>query len=274
MKSSNKLLISDFDGTLLRSDGTISESVKNKIVEFKNAGGIFAIATGRLPEGIVKKAKSLGLCGPVATCHGSVILDIETKKVLFEKPMINKQAIKVCQAMEALNLHIHVYDLNHFYSNMRDEALDWYEQAVGTKAIVIDDMPMSVYLKKTQMPCYKVLAMVKAEDLQTVYNYMVDQKIENCTVSSGGSNLVEIFSDSCSKGTALEFLADYYHIPLKNTIAVGDNLNDIDMIEKAGLGIAVANANPSLKEKAFACLYSNNQDAIAHIIDEFGYTKD
>ena len=42
MKSSSKLLISDFDGTLLRSDGTISESVKNKIVEFKNAGGIFA----------------------------------------------------------------------------------------------------------------------------------------------------------------------------------------------------------------------------------------
>ena len=72
----------------------------------------------------------------------------------------------------------------------------------------------------------------------------------------------------------MEFLANYYGVPLEKTIAVGDQWNDLPMIEKAGLGIAVQNADQKLKERAVVCSLTNEQGAIAEVIEKYGYTED
>ena len=86
--------------------------------------------------------------------------------------------------------------------------------------------------------------------------------------------LVEVINSQYSKGTAVVFLADYYGVPLEKVIAVGDQINDTPMIERAGLGIAVKNAETALKEKAdYVCEYTNEEGAIAEIIEKFGFCQ-
>jgi hydroxymethylpyrimidine pyrophosphatase-like HAD family hydrolase len=72
----------------------------------------------------------------------------------------------------------------------------------------------------------------------------------------------------------VEFLAKQYNIPLEKTVGVGDQLNDLPMIQKAGLGIAVKNAAPELKKEALEFAYSNEENAIGHIIEQYGYTEE
>ena len=119
---------------------------------------------------------------------------------------------------------------------------------------------------------YKLVAMVEPEKNQSVLRKLSSCNFDGCEVTKSADYLVEVINCKYSKGTAVEILANYYGIPLDKVISVGDQINDVAMIEKAGLGIAVKNAEDALKEKAdYVCEYSNEEGAIAHIIEKFGF---
>ena len=111
------LIVSDFDGTLVNDDGTITESNKIAINEYIAAGGVFAISTGRMPAGILPRAKELGLKGIVCCCQGANILDIESGEMIMEGRISPETTYAICKKMEDLGLHIHVYDSWEFYCN-------------------------------------------------------------------------------------------------------------------------------------------------------------
>ena len=85
---------------------------------------------------------------------------------------------------------------------------------------------------------------------------------------------MEVIHPQYSKGTAVQFLADYYQIPIQKTIGIGDQWNDLPMIEQAGLGIAVANADEKLKEKAMTIAYTNEESAVAKVIEKYGFMEE
>lgn len=269
------LIVSDFDGTLVNEDGTISESNKKAIAEYVTAGGKFAISTGRMPAGILTRAQELGLKGMVCCCQGSIIMDIESGEVILQGRIPMATTIKICQKMEEIGLHIHVYDLWEYYSNMNDDALKLYENAVKSKAKIIENMPISEFVKENGLSSYKVLAMVRAEDNERIMNRLAKEDFVGCELTKSADYLVEVINNNYSKGSAVEFLANYYNIPLEKTIAIGDQLNDLPMIEKAGLGIAVKNADDRLKAKAnYISERTNEEGAIGEIIEKFGFLKE
>lgn len=269
------LVVSDFDGTLVNGDGTISESTKKAIAEYRQSGGHFAISTGRLPAGIISRARELGLKGAVSCCQGSVIVDIESKEVLHSGAIPHKTAVKICQKLESLGLHIHFYDVWEYYCNKDDEALKRYEQLTGTKAKLVENRPLSECLKEKKTDVCKFLAMVEPKDNERVLRELEKENFEGCAVTKSAAFLVEVINAKNSKGTAVEFLADYYGVPLEKTIGMGDQWNDIPMIEKAGLGIAVKNADERLKEKAKVVLdYTNEEGAVGKAIEKYGYTEE
>ena len=174
--------------------------------------------------------------------------------------------------MEDMGLHIHVYDLWEYYSNMNDALLQYYENAVGSKAHVIADRPLSEFVKERKLASYKVLAMVEPNKNDEVLQALSKEVFEGCGVTRSAEVLVEVVNLQYSKGTAVEFLADYYGVPIEKTVAIGDQRNDISMIERAGLGIAVKNADNALKEAAnYLSEYTNEESAVAHAIEKFGY---
>lgn len=269
------LIVSDFDGTLVRHDGEIGAENKREIANYRANGGAFALSTGRMPSGILSRAKELGLSGLVSCCQGAVILDIDSKEIVLEGRMPLDVSVAVCEKMEQMGLHIHVYDLWEYYSNMDDEALKYYEKVVGSKAVVVLDKPISQFVKEKGIGAYKILAMVRPQDNQRVMEELAKENFEGCALTRSADVLVEVVNGRYSKGTAVEFLAKYYGVPIEKTIAVGDQLNDMPMIEAAGLGVAVNNADDGLKEKAdYVCQATNEEDAIAQIIKEFGFYKE
>ena len=137
------LIISDFDGTLLGSDGAVSDATKRKIDEYIAAGGTFGICTGRMFTSILPRARELGLKGLVASYQGSVITDIESGKLLVDGYLPADEAAEICKVFERLDLHTHVYTLNEFYVNRRDEALSLYEKICNVKGNVVEEEPLS-----------------------------------------------------------------------------------------------------------------------------------
>jgi len=270
-----ELIVSDFDGTLISHDGTCATGTKETIDKYRANGGIFAISTGRLPAAIVEHAKGLGLSGVVCCCQGAVIVDIDTKEVLYHNYIPNAIAIKICEELEKLNVHIHVYDVWEFYSNMDDEHLKHYEKLTGTKAKVVTDKPLSKILRETGMNACKFLAMVEPERNAEVRAALEKCNFEGCNITKSAEYLVEVISDKTSKGTALSFLAEYYGISMEKTLAVGDQWNDIPMIERAGLGAAVKNGDEKLKEAADIVLeYTNEEGAVAKLIEKYGLSEE
>ena len=268
------LIVSDFDGTLVKKDGTISEENRRAIDEYIACGGKFAISTGRMTSGILHRARELGLKGLISCCQGAIIVDIESGKTIMEGRLPLKSTIAACKKMEEMDLHIQVYDSWEYYSNKDDEALKSYERGVGKKAVLVLDKPLSQFVAETSLRSYKVLAMVKHEENEKVLAALTAENFEGCTTTRSSRSLVEVINQNFSKGTAVQFIAKHYGIPLEKTVAVGDQQNDIPMIEVAGLGIAVQNADEGLKAVAdYVTEATFNENAIAEIIHKFGFTE-
>jgi len=193
---------------------------------------------------------------------------------LLQGRMSNALSVQICKKMEEMGLHTHAYDLYEYYSNMDDEPLRKYEEAVGIKAKRILDKPLWKYIEETEMQSFKFLMMVDSKESNALIEKISSFQFPNCVVTKSANFLIEICNAAYSKGTALAFLAERFHIPLENTIAIGDQWNDMPMLEKAGLGLAVANAQPELKQIATALPYSNNEDAVAYVIEKYGYYEE
>lgn len=266
------LIVSDFDGTLVNEDGTISQQNKDAISAYIQDGGAFAISTGRMPSGILSRARELGLKGMVACCQGAIIADIESGKVVMDGKIPYETTLAVVEKMEEMGLHIHVYDLWDYYCNMDDEALKMYEKIVKSKAILVVDRKLSDFIRKERLASYKILVMVYPKDAERVMNELSQAGFAGCEVTRSADFLVEVVNANYSKGTAVAFLADYYHTSVEKTIAIGDQRNDLPMIERAGVGVAVKNADQALKEKAdYVCELTNEEGAVTEVIHRFGY---
>ena len=117
--------------------------------------------------------------------------------------------------------------------------------------------------------------MVKSEDNARIFEALSKENFEGCCVTKSDNSLVEVVNAKYSKGTAVRLLAELHNIPLEKTVAIGDQQNDIPMIEVAGLGIAVKNADEKLKEKAdYVSEFTNEEGAVADAIERFGFYEE
>lgn len=272
-KINYRLIVSDFDGTLVRQDGTVSEKNIKVINEYIEAGGIFAISTGRVPAGILPQARKLGLKGLVSCCQGTIILDIESGKILFDRRLSFETTLAACRKMEEMGLHIHAYDLWVYYSNADDSMLKGYEKITGVKAKLVLDRKLSEFIEEKGLRAYKLLAMVEPEDSERTIAELSAANLPDCAVTKSSPFLAEVVNDKCSKGSAVLFLAEHYGIEIEKTVGIGDNYNDMPMIEAAGLGAAVGNAEDALKQRAdYICENTNETDAVAEVIEKFGFS--
>ncbi len=268
------LIVSDFDGTLVKANGTIAERDKKTIAEYIANGGIFAVSTGRLPIGILPRVRELGLKGMLSCCQGAIIMDIESGKTILDGKLSLETTLAVVRKMEEMGLHIHIYGPREYYSNMDDDALKFYENAVRVKAKLVLDKPLSQFIEENAFQSYKILAMVKAEENERIMRELAAEGFSECEITRSGDFLVEVVNAKYSKGTAVRHLAEYYRFPLEKTVAIGDQLNDLPMIEKAGVGVAVKNADARLKAQAdYVCDFTNEECAVSAVIEKFGYLK-
>ena len=271
-KLNYKMIVSDFDGTLIDDNQNIPEKVKSKIDEYVSAGGIFAVCTGRMLRSILPRVRELGLKGLVIASQGSVIADIDSGKLLKNSGLNHQQSVEICKNIEELGLYINFYCGDEIYTNLPpdDEGLRRYEMIIGLKTRYIDQK-VSDYVIKNKMHCQKIASIVKSYEREQVYLELQKRLGEKYDVTCSAKVLVEVSPLNETKGEAVKFLCKHFGISIEECVAVGDNLNDLSMILAAGIGVAVGNADVTLKSNADFISISNNDGAIAQIIEKYGF---
>ena len=273
MKNINKrLIISDFDGTLSNSKNQVTDKVRQAINEYVSCGGIFAVCTGRMLCSILPRVQELGLKGLVAAYQGSVIADIESGKLLRNNGLSVEDGVEICAFAEKHKFKCNTYSDEVLYTSLPsgDGKLTVYETITGVTAVNIDGA-MSRFVRENNLKCNKITFLVSPDERERLYKLLQTEFFETFDVTCSAAVLVEISPKGDDKGTALKYIADYFGIDLSSTVAIGDNLNDMPMIKIASVGVAVGNAVDELKTAADYVSASNNDDAVAEIIEKFGF---
>lgn len=267
-----RLIVSDFDGTLINDKQRVPEKVKKAISEYAESGGIFAVCTGRMLRSILPQVRSLGLKGLVVANQGVVIADIESGKLIKCGGMSCSEAAEICEYLEGLNRPINLYSDDDMFTDIEkgNEYLKVYEEIVNIGSVHIDEK-MSEFALKLNRACQKIAILVPQSERNGLYDNLKAKFGDRFDVTCSAKVLVEISPFGETKGKALKFLSDYFSVPLEKCIAVGDNLNDLSMIQAAGLGVAVGNGVVELKKAAGFISKSNNDGGVAQIIEKYGF---
>lgn len=273
-KLSAKLIVSDFDGTLITTDRRVLPEVKSAIDRYVKDGGVFAVVTGRMMASILPLVRELGLKGLVCACQGTQICDIESGAVIRNGGLTAAQAGEVCCALEKGGYTVIAYSDELLITDIPadNKNLALYEEIIGVKALH-PSVSVSEYILSHALPCQKIASLCFPKDKLMIYDYLTERLGGRYDVTYSADVLVEVSPVGDSKGEALKFLAAYYGIPMEETVAVGDNLNDLSMIECAGTGVAVGNATERLKVGADYISATNDEGAVAEVIEKFGYGK-
>ena len=257
------LLCTDMDNTILTTDKRISEENKSAIEYFKSEGGLFSFATGRTIEGAAPILEQFSPDIPMITFNGAAIYDLSKKEMLYQQ-YISKDIEKVIDlvAKEAPYAAIDICTFNASYFYRTNRILEEHKTIEKIPDNYIGDY------NDIKEPWVKIIFMVEPEDMPAIRKLIDNSEYADvCDFVQSAPWYYEALPKNSNKGTALIELARILDIPLKNTIAIGDNGNDVEFIKTAGIGAAVANATPVLLDCADYITVDNNSNAIKVLIE-------
>ncbi|MBO0991625.1 Cof-type HAD-IIB family hydrolase [Bacillus sp. SD088] len=278
-----KCIASDMDGTLLNSQGMISENNKQAIELAKEKGIEFLVATGRSWEEARYVLDKEGIDCAVICVNGA---EIRSRKgdILYSIGLDGATAEKVAQVFDEVGMYYELYTPEGTLS--ADEALgvqslvDIYHTANPSEDIdkirdsvkrrfthsslrIVDQYKKIFQAKDCQI--YKFLAFSMNEDLLLKVSERL-KDIEGIEVTSSGRHNIEIGHREAQKGIALKRWTEILGISLQDTMAIGDNYNDLSMFERVGHSFAMGNAEPAIKEVCRYTTDTNLEDGVAKAI--------
>lgn len=260
-----KLMAVDMDGTLLTSEKTISPKTVCAIEKAYAAGKVVTISTGRPVQGLSKYEDVIKPDVPVITYNGAMIIKLHSKEVLFHQCIDKASAKEAIEKGIEIGTTVVVWSDNKLYANKINERVDSYKLLSGLEPIIIEDIDALVEQGVT-----KLLWLDEAEKhfkhQEWLDKTLVNKKIVYCTSQP---TFLEFMGEGVSKAVALERLGQMLGSTREEAIAVGDGFNDLEMIEYAGLGVAMENAPEGVKAKADYITDSNDEDGVAKAIEKF-----
>ena len=160
---------------------------------------------------------------------------------------------------------MHVYTVDALYCNRDDEWLKGYEKVCGVKGTIRENL--TCFIEETKLRVVKVLAIIDPADGETLRQKLTGLLGEKHYVTFSSPFMLEVTPACNTKGTAVKFLSDYYGVDLSEIAAIGDQLNDLPMLEVAGGKYTVADGDDRLK--GFARVMPRcDEDAVAAAIEE------
>lgn len=268
-----KMIVSDFDDTILRDDLTVSDEFYKAVADYEKAGGLFAVATGRMTYAIVPILQEAKLKGEVMTFQGAIVADIESGKILERITIPSKRGIEICEYLEDMGVYFQIYDDHLVLGNKPSEYMEMYAKFC-TCPMKVCETKISEYLRTTGFETVKILLMEPEENILGHLNRLTAEFGNDCFVATSKPWLVEIVNKKIDKGIAVDKLAKKHGIKREEIICIGDSLNDAPMIAYAGLGAVVANGSDAAKAYADIIVPSCQDDGVAYTIRKYGLGED
>ncbi len=264
-----KLIVSDMDGTLLNDQKKVSENTKIAIRQLEAHKAKFTLATGRIYPAAKSYADDLGITTPLICCNGAVIIDPLTDEVLYGRPISKEVGLQIIKVCEAYGVYYHLYDKNTIYSTRMEKAIAYYEafsKTLPDAYRIQTEIVESAEGLFDQTEIYKIGAYYD----NTERALEMRKTLENIPGVSGFKSLDTMFDvlmKDTNKGTALRHLCGLLGIPINEVVAFGDNENDLEMLQAAGYGIAMENAEDFVKDVADHVADSNEADGVGRAIE-------
>ena len=262
-----KLVVADLDGTLIYKK-KISEVTKQTILKLKKEGYLFTLATGRHKDAVKPIYEELNIDLPVICANGAFMYDFKKKKVIHQEVIeeeVVRQLLSVCDYYEVDYL---LYTTESVVSAPRAKQ-NLINRIGAFNSIVVKPGELKNFIK---CGIIKILVIESDEKrLRTLKEALKEFKGIQSLQSQ--PSFLDIGSIFASKGRALERLAVYLDVSLSEVVAIGDQENDLSMIQRAGLGIAMGNGQEMLKEKASFVTKNFDEDGFSYAIDRFIFYK-
>ncbi len=262
-----KLIASDIDETIIDHNRLVPERNKKAIKAAQDKGVIVMLATGRGPYEIFDIPDQAGVIADdrfVICCNGAVIMNVKTKEIIDVLDMDFSYAKKIFEYAYKNKLTFYLYTLDKKYGiNLSDETLIAESHINLIEGDNIDFLEGQTVLKTI----IKNTNMNQLQALEVDIARITDYDLE---ISYSSNMYMEINAKGVNKAIALKKVADHYGVDMKNVMAIGDNYNDVAMLEEAGTAIAVRNARLQVKQSAdYVTQADNTKGAVGEAIENF-----
>lgn len=265
-----KLFVTDMDGTLLNSHNEVSEENKRALKKLHSMGVHIAIATGRIYTTARTYAKYLGLVTPIICSNGAIVKNLANDEKIYGYPINKETCLKLIDAFKYHNTFFYFYSEDTIYGeNLEGKILyfsEWGKTLKEEDRIKVKVIKDSREIVDSNETIYKFG--FQTDDLKRIeeVSKYISTNID-VEVKKSHWNMVDIMNKGVSKGKAVERLGKSLGIKRGEIIAIGDNENDISMLEYAGLGVAMGNADKRVKEMADYITDTNDNNGVAKVIE-------
>ncbi|PZS03325.1 MAG: hydrolase [Pseudonocardiales bacterium] len=257
-----RLVATDIDGTILRTDGTVSERTRRVLAAVEASGRELVFVTGRPPRWMAAIADATGHRGIAICSNGAIRYDMRAEKIVQSHSLSTRQQRElVARLREAIPGASFAVEYGDSFA---------HEPAYRHHLSLIQDVEVGEFEQISARPAAKIL--MRHDELQPDDLLAAAQKIAGdlatFTHSSAGLALLEISVTGVTKAVGLSQYADELGIGPAEVIAFGDMPNDVALLEWAGRGVAVANAHPAAQAVAQRVTASNDDDGVAVVLEE------
>lgn len=263
-----KLIALDMDGTLLNSEREISAENKAAIAAARAQGVVVVLASGRPIDGMRTQLKTLDMTSDedyVLSYNGSLVQKVKSGSIIRSNILTAADAKKLARLAREYGVHIHAFSQTR---GLITPALNHYTEhessIIGMPITVIDFAELD-----EDEQILKVMMIDQPELLSAAIKQIPESLHAEFTIVKSAPYYLEFLNLESNKGTGVKALADYLGIAADDVICMGDEGNDLHMIEYAGLGVAMANASDEIKAAANHITVSNDQHGVAKVIQEF-----
>ncbi len=258
------LICTDLDGTLYRNDKSISKENREAIDYFKSEGGSFTFITGRLPYYSLDAYNAVSPNVPYGCINGGGVYDGEKKEYIWNMEL-SHEAFELVEDIDARfsDVGIQVCGFYNTYFAKENDTTVIFREITGLPNLTCDyrsfDLPIAkiIFCNHTGDRILEVEKALREHKDAYKFDFIRSER-----------SLFEILPKGVNKGLAVEKLAEHLKIDIRKTIAIGDYNNDVAMLKRAGVGIAVANASPAALKAADCITVSNEEHAIAKVISD------
>ena len=286
-----KLVAIDLDGTMLNSYGMVTENTKQVIKNTINKGTEVLIPSVTPIDSIKTIAKEIGSENYFIAGNGALIYDIKKDEIIYEKFMNKQKVLEIIKICEENSISYNIYtEKTIIAKGLKYNVLYYYkenlkkEENKKTNITIVEDV--YEYIKNLENE--KFLKITVCDETKSVFNSIIRKlrTVEDIDVldvlhmsrkmiKQGTEDVpieyyyTEISLKDVDKWNAIEYLANKMNISKDEIIAIGDNINDKEMIENAKVGIAMGQSTPVITEIADFVTSNNNEDGVAKALEKY-----
>ena len=261
-----RLLALDLDGTIIGDRMQVSPRVRRALRLAQDAGVCVTLATGRLFGSTRALADDLDIHEPLICFQGALVQDPVTEKVYRRRNVPLDVAHEFVDFVRDCGWDLCLCIDDRIYAEKATPSLRFYVEYSPVKLQLTRVDDLRAFLSSEPL---KIVVVVETEQAATVGDVLRERFKERLRIVRSSHRFVEATNLAASKGQALSFLAQMRGVAQVETMAIGDNDNDVDMIAWAGLGIAMGNASDAVKAAASHVVPSVEEDGAAQAIERF-----